>query len=196
MKGCRPLTQEEATAVSGAFIGRYGLRDRALFTLGLKSGFRISELLSVRVCDVWDGEQVLDRLHVGRRNMKKKIEGRTVPLHAEAKAALAIWLTAYLKRNPGLDPAAPVFPGTLHGLKALTRVAAWRVLKQAYRQAGLSGPGLASHCMRKTFASRVFEALDRDLFRTQKALGHRSPASTCSYLSFNEHEVEHAILAS
>jgi hypothetical protein len=49
MKGCRPLTEAEVALVRRSFGGRYGRRDRALFLLGVKSGFRISELLSLRV---------------------------------------------------------------------------------------------------------------------------------------------------
>jgi integrase len=48
--------------------------------------------------------------------------------------------------------------------------------------------------MRKTFADRVHEALDRDIFRTQKALGHRNINSTVQYLSFKEQDIEAAIL--
>jgi integrase len=53
MKGCRPLTDTEITEVLQSFAGRYALRDKALFVLGLLSGFRISELLSLRVQDVY-----------------------------------------------------------------------------------------------------------------------------------------------
>jgi len=67
-------------------------RDRALFLLGVKSGFRISELLSLQVGDVWRGAQVAARVTVRRRHMKRQLEGRTVLLHPEARAALAAWL--------------------------------------------------------------------------------------------------------
>ncbi len=50
--------------------------------------------------------------------------------------------------------------------------------------------------MRKTFARRVHEKLGKDLVKTQKAMGHRSINSTVSYLSFNEEEIDDAILKS
>jgi excisionase family DNA binding protein len=53
---------------------------------------------------------------------------------------------------------------------------------------------VATHSMRKTFADRVYEALGRDIFRTQKALGHRNINSTVQYLSFKEQDIEAAIL--
>src|SRR5687767_8066268 len=52
MKGCRALTEAEVALVQRSFGGTYAARDKALFLLGVKSGFRISELLSLRVADV------------------------------------------------------------------------------------------------------------------------------------------------
>jgi integrase len=49
MKGCRSQTDEELMVVSQSFGGTYAARDKALFLLGIKSGFRISELLSLTV---------------------------------------------------------------------------------------------------------------------------------------------------
>ena len=48
--------------------------------------------------------------------------------------------------------------------------------------------------MRKTFANRVYEALDCDLVKTQMALGHKNVNSTVQYLSFKEEEIDRAIM--
>jgi site-specific recombinase XerD len=53
MKGCRPLTDEEVTFMSRSFSGTFGKRNNALFVVGYHTGFRISELLSLCVGDVW-----------------------------------------------------------------------------------------------------------------------------------------------
>ena len=92
MKGCRPLTDAEVVLVQQSFGGVYADRDKALFLLGVKSGFRISELFSLRVGDVSQHGRLVDRVTVPRRHMKNQREGRTVLLHPEAKAALATWL--------------------------------------------------------------------------------------------------------
>ena len=104
MKGCRPLTDEEVDLLQQSFGGVYAERDKALFLLGVKSGFRISELLSLRVGEVSQHGRLVDRVTVQRRHMKKQREGRTVLLHPEAKAALATWLLT-LRQMPGRDSA-------------------------------------------------------------------------------------------
>ena len=77
--------------------------------------------------------------------------------------------------------------------KPISRIQYHRVIKEAVEVNGLKGK-VATHSMRKTFAARVYEALDRDIFRTQQALGHRNINSTVQYLSFKEQDIEAAIL--
>jgi integrase len=97
MKGCRPLTDDEVHIISRSSGGTFGKRNKALFIVGVRSGFRISELLSLRVGDVQQHGKIIDHVTVARRHMKKKTEGRTVPLHPEARAALSVWLEALAK---------------------------------------------------------------------------------------------------
>lgn len=193
MKGCRPLTEAEVAEVVKSFGGIYAARDKALFLLGTKSGFRISELLSLRLADVLQAGRLVDRVTVRRQNMKKKVEGRTVLLHPEAKAALAVWIDQ-LRTAGYMTGDAFVFQSRKGANRPVGRVHAWRVLREAYAVNELTGK-LGTHSMRKTFANRVYEKLDRDLVRTQRALGHRNVNSTVSYLSFREEDIDQAILA-
>lgn len=190
MKGCRPLAEHEVKSVSGNFTGHFAKRDRAIFILGTKTGFRISELLSLRIGDVFQAGCIVDRVSVARRHMKKKVEGRTVILHPEAKSALADWLN---ELDEETAPEAPLFRSRKGG-RPVSRVHAWRVLNQAFESSGLTGK-TGTHSMRKTFAARVYDALDHDLVKLQKALGHKNINSTAGYLSFREEEIDAAVLA-
>lgn len=71
---------------------------------------------------------------------------------------------------------------------------AWRILKEAYTSNEMTGK-LGTHSMWKTFADRIYDKLDRDLVKTQKALGYRNINSTVQYLSFREEEIDEAILS-
>ena len=53
MKGTRPLDNSEIRLVSACFDGTFGDRNRGLFMLGVSTGGRISELLSLTVGDVY-----------------------------------------------------------------------------------------------------------------------------------------------
>jgi hypothetical protein len=108
MKGCRPFTGEEVILLQQSFGGIYAARDKALFLLGVKSGFRISELLSPRLGDVSQHGHLVDRMTVPRRHMKSKREGRTVLLHPEANAALAARLLTLRHLSHHADDAALV----------------------------------------------------------------------------------------
>ena len=48
MKGTRPLDNDEIRLVSACFTGTFEVRNRGLFMLGVSTGGRISELLSLR----------------------------------------------------------------------------------------------------------------------------------------------------
>ena len=47
MKGTRPLDNNEIRLVSACFTGTFEVRNRSLFLLGVSTGGRISELLSL-----------------------------------------------------------------------------------------------------------------------------------------------------
>lgn len=194
MKGSRALSDDEVSQVLASLEqGKYPLRDRALFLLGIRAGFRISELLSLRVSDVLQNEHYVDKVSVARRHMKKKREGRTVALHPEAKEALKLWVSELLQSHPNSETF--IFQSRKGNNCALSRISAWKVLQTAYEKCGLTGK-LGTHCMRKTFAKRMYQKLGRDLLKTQKALGHASVNSTVSYLSVDEDEIDDAILKS
>lgn len=192
MKGMRPLTDEEIKKVSATFLGASKARDFALFILGIKSGFRISELLSLTIKDVFQGGQIQDRIYVQRRNMKCKNEGRCVVVHPDAKTALSVWLTELFQTGATEDTF--VFKSQKGRNKPISRIQAWKILTTAYEASGLTG-ALGTHSLRKTFADRVYEKLGHDLLKTQRALSHRDIKSTISYLAFKQQDVDEAILS-
>lgn len=166
MKGCRPLTLEEVEKVEAALSPR----NRSLFVLGINTGLRISELLSLRVRDV--GERAI----VHRRNVKGRVEGRQIYLNAKAREAVAPLLNQ--------SPYARLFP--------ISRTQAWRILDAAFKTVGLTG-STGTHCMRKTYAERMYTLLGGDLIKMQAALGHKWVTSTAAYLSFKDEDITEAM---
>ena len=71
MKGCRPLEEKEIQEISEKLtqMGRHGQRNQLLLLLGCRTGFRISELLSIKVRDAIQHGKAVNRVTVSRCNM-------------------------------------------------------------------------------------------------------------------------------
>jgi integrase len=132
MPGRKPLLESELPLVQ-AVLPEFSVRDQALVSLGLNTGFRISELLSLDVADVWDGERVRPQVKVTRAKMKgghgvrrKAVTSRTVPLNEAATQALQRYVFARMGAGE-VQPKEPLFPSRFHGLR-LTRWGANQVV--------------------------------------------------------------------
>ncbi|MGE4296833.1 MAG: tyrosine-type recombinase/integrase [Desulfovibrionaceae bacterium] len=200
MKGCMPLTDAQLLAAREAMGGYYRARNRALFMLGCYSGFRVSELCSLRVRDVMSGGRVATHVTVARRHMKRKTESRTVMIAPQARPYLAAHVA--LMRARGFVSGYNYLFRSRAGDRPISISQAWRILAAAQVAAG--APSRGTHAMRKSFADRIYRTLlarqaagePVDAFRlTSKALGHKDIKSTDQYLGFLVSDIEQAICA-
>jgi integrase len=187
MKGCRPLTDIEIESVMTKLETT---RDKTLFQVGLNCGFRISEILSLKISDVIRNGKIMDSVSVERKYMKRKQEGRTVLLNQKAKNALQ----ALVIEMGNASSDSFLFKSAKGFNKPLTRIGAWCALKKGFDAAKLDGK-VATHSMRKTFAAKIYEKLNGDLLGVQKALAQKNYNSTLAYLSFKQDKVDDAIMS-
>jgi site-specific recombinase XerD len=171
------------------------LRDAALLTLGFCTGYRISELLSLKLSDVVDLKgRIYDSVSVKAENTKTKI-GRTVRLNSDAVKTLTRFIMTRLKTGALLSEPLFISRKSDGGeLRAISRVQAWRVIQVLCELADVVSKGVGTHSLRKTFAARIYEAVKGELGKVQIALGHANISSTISYLSFNQSDIDDAIL--
>ncbi len=192
MKGCRPLDTREVREALDGFEGKTIKRDRAMFLVGTRAGFRISELLSIQVRDVCEKGHLLDRVTVRRKNMKGQTESRSVVLHPQAKKAVADLLEEMAAEGE-VTPDTFLFRSRKGMNRPINREQAWRILRRAFEKKKITGR-VATHSMRKYFAEQVYKKLNHDLVRTAAALGHKSITSTVAYIGFMEEDIDRAIL--
>lgn len=192
MPTTRPLTDAEYKALLSKLRGRMKARDRCLVVMLRRGGFRISELLSLRLDDVVTDGKIPDEIQVAKRNTKGKQHGYGVPLHREARAALEAWLRA--EGDMGWMTAGCYLFVRLGTANApITRAQAWRIIHAAARKAGLSGC-IGPHSLRKTFGESIYIRSGRDIRTTQEALRHKSLDSTLHYLPVTQERVRGLIL--
>lgn len=188
MKGCRSLTDEEISNVTKELTC---LRDICYLIMGLKTGLRVSELLSLSIGSVVKHGQVADFVTVDRKNTKGKQESKTLPLSQSAKEAIKKYLDS-LGPIETLNLGQALFRSKKTG-KAITRFRAHTILKTAFNTLNFQGK-VATHSLRKSYCQRVHKALGNDILKTKVAMAHKSLNSTSQYLAVDEEEVKKAIL--
>ena len=192
--GCRPLTDDEIVRLLDACTGRYRARDVALITIGIYTGFRISEILSLTVAGVWTGSEVVKEVHVAKGFMKGKKQARTMPLHEKVREAIQSLLQASRMWHP-LFQDWPLFHSQGCRKRLSTRQA-YDIIVTAAERAGLNTDRIATHSCRKTFTRRMWGSplVNRDPARMARLLGHQNWSNTLRYLEFAD-ELDAAVLA-
>ena len=191
MKGTRPLDNAEIRKVSAAFSGTFAIRNRSLFMLGVSVGGRISELIALKVNDVWQNNKSVADLLFDRKIVKGGEVSRAVPVNVDGRQAIEDLVAWHLDLYGNIEATRPLFPSRKgQGLKAMTRIAAHDALKNAFGAAGLNGK-LGTHSLRKSYAQRLYEQTN-DIYAVQEMLGHQSVVTTQRYLGVNYASVRDA----
>ena len=192
MKGTRPLDNNEIRKVAECFDGTYAVRNRGLFVLGVSTGGRISELLSLKVSDVYQNGAAVTDLLFDLSVVKGGEVSRAVPVNVDGREAIEGLINWHREHYGAVDKDRPLFPSR-QGDQAMNRRTAHAVLKTAFEAAGLNGK-LATHSMRKSFAQRLYEET-ADIFAVQEVLGHKNVATTQAYLGVNYASLKEAVEA-
>ena len=192
MKGTRPLDNNEIRLVSACFTGTFEARNRGLFMLGVSTGGRISELLSLTIGDVYQNRRAVTDLLFDKSVVKGGEVSRAVPVNTDGMRAIDELVRWHREQYRTVNASRPLFPSRNgKGSQRMTRRAAHNVLKDAFEAAGLNGH-LATHSLRKSFAQRLYEQTG-DVFTVQEMLGHKSIATTQKYLGVNYASVREAL---
>lgn len=204
MAGQRAYTEDEVAAMA-AELGRRGRnreRDRVAFLFGILTGFRATEICSVRLGDVTERNgEVAGVARVWRRNMKGKRRTREVVLGPELRGILEAYLRT--RASKGVIHKDEWLFGQQGG-KPITRHTLYQAQKGAAERLGLRGRCGGTHGMRKTYARGVHEYLQGVqasgvpvdvLLATRDAMGHSDTRSTEAYVDADRGQVLAAVLA-
>ena len=192
MKGTRPLNNNEILLVSACFDGTFEIRNRGLFMLGVSTGGRISELLSLQIGDVYQNGKPVTDLLFDKSIVKGGEVSRAVPVNSDGRRAIEALIGWHGERYQNTNKSRPLFPSRNgQGAKRMSRRTAHDVLKSAFEAAGLNGH-LATHSLRKSFAQRLYDRTG-DIFAVQEMLGHKSVATTQEYFGVNYASAREAV---
>ena len=194
MKGTRPLDNDEIRRVSACFTGTFEIRNRGLFMIGVSTGGRISELLSLRVGDVYQNRKPVSDLLYSKSIVKGGEVSRSVPVNADGRKAIDALVNWHREHYRSITSKRPLFPSRhKKGSVPMHRQTAHAILKNAFMEAGLNGH-IATHSLRKSFAQRLYDKTG-DIYLVQALLGHRNISTTQKYLGVNYADAKAAVEA-
>ena len=154
-------------------------RDYLMIFVNSYFGLRISDLLCLRYIDVIDrGEIILIEQKTGKQ--------RKITINPKVAGALK-HCAGILQQQETYRPEAYIFANRWGGKITVSYVN--KRLKYIFKKYGVTVQNPSSHCIRKTFGKRVWEAdgqSDRALVYLSEIFSHSSPSITKKYIGINE----------
>lgn len=185
MNFVQPIRDLEKITEVREYLASKSKRDELLFCFGIYTGLRISDILTIRVKDVYGK----DHFYIVEQKTKKaKLRSRkyTVRKRVPIVSKLQKLLNEYC---PTLQQNDYLFKSRQGRNKPITRVRAYDILREAANHCGLKEIG--THTLRKTFGYLVYQN-EKDVALLQDIFNHSAPYITLKYIGVNQDAIENA----
>ena len=149
-------------------------RDRLLFIIGINTTLRISDILSLKYSDI-QGDYII---------LKEKKTGKSKRIRINSAIKSVLPSRAY-------NSEEWLFPSR-KGSGPISRVQAWRILKDAADRAALN-IDIGTHSMRKTAAYHAYKN-GTDISLLMRVLNHSSQRETLRYIGIESEQIDDVYL--
>jgi integrase len=181
----QPIRDKKKLESMRKILGASSKRDELLFTLGINSALRISDLLKLTIGDVVnDKGKPQEYIDVKETKTSK---AKRFPLTPKVVKAV----NAYLLERPNAELREPLFRSKKGG--AITRQHAWLVINKAAEAVGITDK-IGTHTLRKTWAYHAYKA-GTDITLLQQALNHAAPSITLRYIGITQDDINNVYLS-
>lgn len=153
-------------------------RNLLLFTVGVNTGLRVSDLLRLKASHV---------LNKTRINIKEKKTGKLKKFFIDSQ--LRNIIMDYIEENQ-LQPDDYLFQSQKGNNKPISRIQAYRILKSACERLNIEDVG--THTLRKTFGYHHYQR-NKDVATLQKLFNHSSPQITLRYIGIDQDLMDESI---
>jgi len=151
-------------------------RNLMLFTLGINSGLRISDILKLNVSDVKNKKYIT-------LIEKKTGKAKKIPINQKLKNMFRF----YTNGRSGFEPLF-----TTKYNNRLDRITAYRIINNACAQANIE-INAGTHTLRKTFGFHHYKQF-KDVVILQKIFNHSSPEITLRYIGIEQEEINNSYI--
>lgn len=180
MSTSQPLrNKEDIKKLKNYFYQRTEYRNYALVTVGLNTALRISDILDLKWKNVYSEEKQDFYSHIYLIEQKTQ-KNTIILLNESVKEALSL----YKESLKDYDTEQYIFSGRKNNGKPISRVQAFRIIKDAVEQLGLE-EHISCHSLRKTFGYQAWrQGTEPALLMT--IFNHSSYAITKRYLCIDQ----------
>ena len=174
MELVNPITDKKQLADMKEALMMSGYRNFVLFEVGINTGLRVSDLLTLKVKDV------RGKIHLNITEGKTKKKKQFYIQHIS---------DVIDKYTRNMDDEDWLFPSR-KGDKAISRVQAYNILNKCADMVGLEHIG--THTMRKTFGYWYYKQT-KDVAYLMKIFNHSSQAVTLRYIGIEQEEIDNTL---
>ncbi len=153
------------------FLEKQNYRNLLLFSIGINSGLRISDILNLNVKDVKNKSYI-------QLKEKKTHKFKKFPLNSKLKKMIS-------KYTEGKSLDEPLFLTVFNN--RMDRVSAYKIITSACKKVNIE-ENIGTHTLRKTFGYHFYRRF-KDIAMLQKILNHSSPEITLRYIGIEQDEI-------
>lgn len=180
----RALEDSEIKAIFDNISGYNATRNHAMLICGIGMALRASELVGLKVGDVYSDSRVKQYVTI-RGETAKFGKERDIRLWKIVKEELSSFLLWKVENKESIKDEASLFVSREGG--HMSRQAFFHVVKNVFKKAGINQ---SCHALRKTGGTIFYLASNGDLISTQMFLGHASPETTRTYIGIPSQKVK------
>lgn len=177
MNRVEPIRDKDTVRNIVNYLKKTNKRNYIFFLMGIYTGLRIGDILSLKVKDVCN-----------KPGIKIKAEKTGKEINIKFNKELKKALDDYID---GKDMDEYLIKSRQGYNKAISRIQAYRILNDIAQKFKLDGIGC--HSLRKTFGYHYYYATDKDIVTVQRALGHSDPSVTLRYIGIVKEDIDKGI---
>ena len=174
MNKVEPIRDSEKIEEMKKILKQKNYRDYLLFVVGINTGFRISDILSLKIKDV------KNKRHI---KVKEKKTGKTKKALINDKLKNDIEEYIFHKNEEEY-----LFKS--REKSKITRSRAYQIIRNAAEEVGLKNIG--THSLRKSFGYHHYQ-INKDVALLQNLFNHSSPSVTLDYIGINQDLMDKSI---
>ncbi len=178
----KPIKSAEKVKDVQDYLRYRSYRNYVLFTVGVTTGYRAGDLVSLKVRDIREAlrRKEFEIFEGKKKNSKNIREKNRRPRIVEIRPKLAAILKEYIKDKKDYEYVFQSRKGINQhiGVQAVSNA-----LKEAGEYFGLQD--ISAHSMRKTYAYKIYLESENNIVAVKEMLGHSSIEETKLYIGLD-----------